>query len=219
MADEVVLLDTWVSMFGMRVRVALAEKGVNYDYKEQDLKNKSPLLLEMNPIHKKIPVLIYNGRPICESSNIVQFIDEVWNDQSPFMPSDPYDRAQARFWVDFSDKKIYETWKKMWLSEGEEHEAGKKELISIFKQLEDALGDKIFYGGDSFGFLDIGLIPFSCWFYTFETYGNFKMEAECPKLMAWVKRCFQRKAVSNTLPDDKKVYDFVLAMEKILKNK
>ncbi|QHN96723.1 hypothetical protein S83_063061 [Arachis hypogaea] len=107
----------------------------------------------------------------------------------------------------------------MWLSEGEEHEAGKKELISIFKQLEDALGDKIFYGGDSFGFLDIGLIPFSCWFYTFETYGNFKMEAECPKLMAWVKRSFQRKAVSNTLPDDKKVYDFVLAMEKILKNK
>ncbi|KAL1299907.1 hypothetical protein AAHE18_18G141500 [Arachis hypogaea] len=197
MADEVVLLDTWVSMFGMRVRIALAEKGVKYDYKEQDLKNKSPLLLEMNPIHKKIPVLIHNGRPICESSIIVQYIDE----------------------VDFSDKKIYETWKKMWLSEGEEHEAGKKELISIFKQLEDALGDKIFYGGDSFGFLDIGLIPFSCWFYTFETYGNFKMEAECPKLMAWVKRSFQRKAVSNTLPDDKKVYDFVLAMEKILKNK
>ncbi|RYQ96125.1 hypothetical protein Ahy_B08g091671 [Arachis hypogaea] len=190
MADEVVLLDTWVSMFGMRVRIALAEKGVKYDYKEQDLKNKSPLLLEMNPIHKKIPVLIHNGRPICESSIIVQYIDE-----------------------------IYETWKKMWLSEGEEHEAGKKELISIFKQLEDALGDKIFYGGDSFGFLDIGLIPFSCWFYTFETYGNFKMEAECPKLMAWVKRSFQRKAVSNTLPDDKKVYDFVLAMEKILKNK
>ena len=31
MADEVVLLGTWASMFGMRVRIALAEKGVKYE--------------------------------------------------------------------------------------------------------------------------------------------------------------------------------------------
>jgi len=94
--------DTWASMFGMRARIALAEKGVKYDYKEEDLKNKSPLLLQMNPIHKKIPVLIHNGKFICESAIIVQYIDEVWNDKASFMPSDPYERAQARFWVDYS---------------------------------------------------------------------------------------------------------------------
>ena len=44
MAGEVVLLDTWASMFGMRIRIALAEKGVKYEYKEENLKNKSPLL-------------------------------------------------------------------------------------------------------------------------------------------------------------------------------
>ena len=43
MAKEVVLLDFWPSMFGMRVRIALAEKGIKYEYKEEDLKNKSPL--------------------------------------------------------------------------------------------------------------------------------------------------------------------------------
>ncbi|XP_009610728.1 glutathione S-transferase 3-like [Nicotiana tomentosiformis] len=105
MADEVVLLDTYVSMFGMRVRIALAEKGIQYEYKEQDLFNKTPLLLQMNPIHKKIPVLIHNGKPICESLIIVQYIDEVWMDKSPLMPSDPYKRAQARFWADYVDKK------------------------------------------------------------------------------------------------------------------
>ena len=72
------LLDFWPSMFGMRVRIALAEKGVAYEYVEEDLKNKSPLLLQMNPIHKKIPVLIHNGKPVCESSIIVEYIDEVW---------------------------------------------------------------------------------------------------------------------------------------------
>ena len=106
MADEIILLDFWPSMFGMRVRVALAEKGLKYEYREEDLWNKSPLLLEMNPVHKKIPVLIHNGKPICESLIIVQYIDEVWCDKSPLLPSDPYQRAQARFWVDYVDKKV-----------------------------------------------------------------------------------------------------------------
>ena len=49
--------------------------------------------------------------------------------------------------------QVYDTWRKMWLSEGAEHETWKKELISIFKQLDKTLGDKAFYGGDTFGFL------------------------------------------------------------------
>ena len=106
MAGEVVLLNFWPSPFGLRVRIALAEKGIKYEYKEEDLKNKSPLLLEMNPINKQIPVLIHNGKPVCESLIIVQYIDEVWNDKSPLLPSDPYQRAQARFWADFVDKKV-----------------------------------------------------------------------------------------------------------------
>nr|POE67451.1 putative glutathione s-transferase [Quercus suber] len=105
MADEVVLLDFWPSMFGMRVRIALAEKGIKYEYKDEDLRNKSPLLLEMNPIHKKIPVLIHNGKPVCESLIIVQYIDEVWKDRCPLLPIDPYQRAHSRFWADFVDKK------------------------------------------------------------------------------------------------------------------
>lgn len=106
MADEVVLLDHYASMFGMRVRISLAQKGVKYDYKEEDLKNKSQLLLQMNPVHKKIPVLIHNGKPVCESLIIVQYIDEVWKDKAPLLPSDPYQRAQARFWADYIDKKV-----------------------------------------------------------------------------------------------------------------
>ncbi|KAF3524510.1 hypothetical protein F2Q69_00050054 [Brassica cretica] len=107
MAEEVILLDYWSSMFGMRTRIALEEKGVKYEYREEDLSNKSPLLLEMNPIHMKIPVLIHKGKPICESIIQVQYIDEVWPDANPILPSDPYQRAQARFWSDYIDKKVF----------------------------------------------------------------------------------------------------------------
>lgn len=106
MAEELILLDEWLSMFGMRARIALAEKGIKYVYKEEDLDNKSQMLLQMNPIHKKIPVLIHKGKPICESINIVEYIDEVWNESVPFLPSDPYQKSQARFWADFVNKKV-----------------------------------------------------------------------------------------------------------------
>jgi len=79
------------------VKIALAEKGVEYEYREENRFDKSPLLLEMNPVKKQIPVLIHNGKPICESMIIIQYIDEVWKNESPLLPSDPYERAQARF--------------------------------------------------------------------------------------------------------------------------
>ena len=106
MADEVALLDFWPSIYSVRVRIALAEKGIEYESKEQNLFNKSPLLLEMNPVNKQIPVLVHNGKPVCESLIILQYIDEVWHDKAPLLPSDPYQRAQARFWADVIDKKV-----------------------------------------------------------------------------------------------------------------
>lgn len=106
-AAEVVLLDFWVSPFGQRCRIALAEKGVAYEYREQDLLDKGELLLRSNPIHKKIPVLLHAGRPVCESLIILQYIDEAWPDVAPLLPKDdPYARAQARFWADYIDKKV-----------------------------------------------------------------------------------------------------------------
>jgi glutathione S-transferase len=108
MADEVTLLNFWASPFGMRVKIALAEKEVKYEYSEQDVMNgKSDLLLQMNPVYKKIPVLVHRGKPVCESLIIVQYIDDVWRDKAPLLPSDPYERAQSMFWADFIDKKVW----------------------------------------------------------------------------------------------------------------
>ncbi|CAN6883793.1 unnamed protein product, partial [Brassica oleracea] len=40
-------------------------------------------------------VFINNGKPVCESAIQVQvqYIDEVWSDKNPILPSDPYRRA------------------------------------------------------------------------------------------------------------------------------
>ncbi|XP_077242221.1 putative glutathione S-transferase [Tasmannia lanceolata] len=214
MADEVILLGFWPSPFGMRTRVALAEKGVVYEYKEEDLQDKSPLLLKSNPIHKEIPVLNHNGKPICESLIIVQYIDEVWNDKSPLLPKYSYERAHARFWADFADKKISDYGSRILWKKGEEQEEGKKGFLDCLKLLEGELGEKPYFGGESLGLVDVAFLPFSCWFYSFETCGNFSVEKECPKIIAWVERCKEKESVSKSLQDPQKIYEYVAVLKK-----
>ncbi|MED6174875.1 hypothetical protein PIB30_073111 [Stylosanthes scabra] len=202
----------------MRVKIALLEKGIEVQYKEEkdvfEDKNKSELLLNSNPIHKKVPVLIHNGKTICESLIILEYIDEVWKQEQQLFSADPYCRANARFWIDFFDKKITSCAKKLWASKGEEQGAAKEEFLEFLKVLENELGEKPYFGGDHFALLDIALIPITCRFYTYEKLCKFSVEEECPKLMEWVRRCNMRDSVSKTLPDPLKVFDFVLEVKK-----
>ncbi|CAI0409374.1 unnamed protein product [Linum tenue] len=220
MAEEVILLDSWVSPFGMRARIALAEKGIKHEHREEDLGNKSDLLLKMNSIHKTIPVLIHNGKPVCESNNIVQYLDEVWHDKSPLLPSDPYLKGQARFWADFVDRKnnlqVFDAGRKVWVTKGEEQKSLMEEFIGHLKTLEAELGDEPYFGGEKMGYVDVTMVPIYSWFHAYEVSGNFSFESHCPKLVAWAKRCMQHDSVSKALPDPEKVYEYVLQLRKRL---
>ena len=76
--------------------------------------------------------------------------------------------------------------------------------------MEDELGDKPYFGGEDFGYVDVALVPFTSWFYTVETCGKLSIEKECPKLMAWAKRCMEKESVATPLPHPHQIYAFAM---------
>nr|AAG34840.1 glutathione S-transferase GST 32 [Zea mays] len=159
----------WASPFALRAKLALNFKGLAYEYVEEDLRSKSDLLLSSNPVHKKVPVLIHNGVPVCESRVIVEYLDEVYSATGPrFLPADPYERAMARFWASFIDEKFLASWLKAGRGKTDEEKAeGLKLTLAAVETLEGAFMEcskgKPFFGGDSVGYLDIALGALVAW--------------------------------------------------------
>ncbi|XP_010026667.1 glutathione S-transferase U5 [Eucalyptus grandis] len=103
--EDLKLHGAWTSPYGQYVLWALKLEGIPFEYIEEHLSNKSDLLLQYNPVHNKIPVLVNGGRPICESTVIIEFLEEKWP-QHPPMPSHTQGRAMAWFCAKLAQEKV-----------------------------------------------------------------------------------------------------------------
>ncbi|XP_022924577.1 glutathione transferase GST 23-like [Cucurbita moschata] len=217
---EVKLYGNWSSPFTYRVIWALAIKGIPYEYVEEDLSNKSPLLLHYNPIHKKVPVLVHGGKPICESTLILEYINETWP-QNPLFPADPLDRAAARFWIRFAEDKGPATWR-MFCSGGEEHLKAKWESLEMLQIVEErGIGEGKFFGGETIGMVDLVYGIFGDWLGVIEeVIGEKLVEADSfPRLHAWIRAFLEAPTIRENRPDrDRMVVTFKALRERLLKS-
>ncbi|GMH10190.1 hypothetical protein Nepgr_012031 [Nepenthes gracilis] len=201
MAGEgVKLYGFWVSPFSMRVELALKIKGVDYEYIEEDLQNKSPELLQYNPVHKKVPVLVHNGKAIAESQVILEYIDETWK-ENPIMPQDPYERAMARFWAKFIHEKCVPSFRKALLGGETEVEKGIEETKENLMILEKVLEGKSFFGGERIGFVDIVANVIAYWVFLYqEAVEKEVLTEEFSVLCNWKDKYVNHSIIKETLP-------------------
>jgi glutathione S-transferase len=90
------LYDAPACPFCARVRIALAEKGLDVDSVEIDLSNRPPWLYGLNP-SGRVPVLD-DGFVLPESAVIMEYLEERYPEPA-LLPADPAARAEARLAV------------------------------------------------------------------------------------------------------------------------
>nr|CAB3500324.1 unnamed protein product [Digitaria exilis] len=199
--DNLKVLGVWTSPFVIRVRIVLNLKGLAYEYIEEDLGNKSALLLGSNPVNKTVPVLLHGDRPINESQIIIQYIDEVWSGPGTpaVLPSDPYERAAARSEEERADAVA---------------RAGEA-LQTLEDAFEECAKGKPFFGGDGVGLVDVVLGGYLGWFGAIDRIIGRKLidPARTPLLAAWEERFRAADVAKGVVPDD---VDKVLAFLKTL---
>ena len=186
-----------------RVKIALAEKGLNWNGIRVRLANreqKQPEFLKLNP-YGKIPVLVEDGKVLFESCIINEYLDEKYPNP-PLMPKDPYLRGRGRVLIDYALNYAHAPY---WDLRGEMRKPAaerdqniidekRRTLRELLQYLETALGDEAFFLGE-FSLTDIAILPRLL---RAETYGALPAPA-LPRLGAWLERMKARPSVQAIL--------------------
>ncbi|KAL2343264.1 hypothetical protein Fmac_004549 [Flemingia macrophylla] len=199
--EDVKLLSFWVSPFGKRVEWALKLKGVEYEYIEEDIFNKSNLLLHLNPVHKQVPVLVHAHKPISESFIILEYIDETWK-HYPLLPHSPHHKALARFWATTVEQKLGKAGWVAMSSSGEEQEKALKEARDMMEKIEEEIKGKKYFGGENIGYLDIALGWISYLIPVWEEVGSMQIidSLKFPATTAWMSNFLSHPVIKDSLP-------------------
>ncbi|XP_068661113.1 probable glutathione S-transferase isoform X1 [Aristolochia californica] len=222
MAGGVKLIGAWTSSYTHRVQLALKLKGVEFEYMEEDLRNKSPLLLLHNPVYKKVPVLLHGEDAVAESTVILEYIDETWK-QDPIMTANPYERAKVRFWSHFADDKLGPAVGEVFRLRGEEQKSALDQVNHNLKMLEEELAQgffkgRKFFGGEKIGFLDIVIGCGSSWLWVFEEVVGVKLvDAEAfPRFFSWLRDFEEQPEVKETIPPADKLLEYAKGLHQMI---
>ena len=100
----ITLYDAERCPFCARVRILLAEKGIEYETVVIDLEDRPAWLYEKNPLGK-VPVLEEDTFVLPESPVIMEYLEERYPEPS-FLPSDPAARALIRLAIERFDANL-----------------------------------------------------------------------------------------------------------------
>jgi len=98
------LIDAGRCPYCARVRIALQEKGLDYETLEVDLADRPAWLVELNPPKGRVPVLD-DGFTLPESEVIMGYLEDRYPDP-PLLPADPGGRAEARLLLHRFDEAL-----------------------------------------------------------------------------------------------------------------
>ena len=159
-----------LSAFAMKVKMALNEKGLEYEAQiPAGMMDGTAAgeFVEASP-RAEIPALIDGDVEVFDSTIILEYLDDKWP-TPPMRPASPAERARVRMIEDVMDTH-YEpnNWGTMEVlrakratgAQGEQMVAyARRNIEQLQHWLDGQLGDRQWFNGDQFGWGDIAVAP------------------------------------------------------------
>jgi glutathione S-transferase len=171
-----------------RVRIVLAEKGIEYETVEIDLDDRPAWIYEKNPLGR-VPILEEDAFVLSESAVIDEYLEERYP-EPPLWPADPAERALGRLLVfrfDSLSKPYYAL---------RREEAGARERLDrALAALDELLEAQPFLSGREYGLADIAYVP---WILRARDRMGVELD-RFPAVAGWAERLTERPAVAAEL--------------------
>ncbi|EMC91446.1 hypothetical protein BAUCODRAFT_329043 [Baudoinia panamericana UAMH 10762] len=159
-----------VSSYAQKVRIALREKGIDFDYttpKGLGSGHGAPTLDPINP-RVEVPALEDGNFKIFDSTVILAYIEDKYPEK-PLLPKNPQARATARMIEDVCDNE-YEavnwTYAEIAWAERATGEHAQRLIAGVKQQtaeiqawLSEKLGEQQYFCGDEFSYADVCVAP------------------------------------------------------------
>lgn len=175
-----------------RAMAMLHEKNVAFSIRYIDLQNKPEWFLKISP-RGKVPVLVYDGTPVFESTAINELLDET--NPPRMLPDDPLERARQRGWVEVANDLLTTQYDFAGAKTEEEFVKAEAKLRAVVERFEETIHGP-FFAGDSFGWVDVAAAP-----YCHRQVLLRSVFEDLPKTAAWSKRVAAYPSVIRGVKD------------------
>jgi RNA polymerase-associated protein len=171
-----------------RVRIVLAEKGIEYETVEIDLDDRPAWIYGKNPLGK-VPILEEDALVLSESAVIDEYLEERYP-EPPLWPVDAAERALGRLLV-----FRFDALSKPYYALRREETGARERLDRALASLDALLEAQPFLSGREYGLADIAYVP---WILRARDRMGVELET-FPALAGWAERLAGRPAVAAEL--------------------
>jgi RNA polymerase-associated protein len=182
-------------VYSHRVRIVLAEKGINVDIVPVDPGDLPEDLIDLNP-YNTVPTLVDRELVLYGSQVIMEYLDERFP-HPPLMPVDPVSRATNRLMLHRIEQDLY-THLDVVLSGSEKAASkAKKEIRDNLVMVSPIFEQKPYFLSDEFSLVDCALMPLLWRLPSL----NISLPKQAAPLLAYADRVFERESFQASLSE------------------
>ena len=190
-------------IYSHRVKIVLAEKGVNFDIVYIDQENPSEDFLDLNP-YGNLPTLVDRDLMINQSHIIMEYLDERFP-HPPLLPVYPVAKAKSRLMIHRIEKDWFSLLKII-ENNGKDADEAREQFLSQLISLIPVFSEMPFFLSQEFSLVDCTIAPV---LWRLPQYG-IELPEKAAAIKDYANRMFSRNSFQASLSElEMEIREFV----------